>query len=85
MLRVVPGWWLSSMIKEEYPMERVQIQTITFLSQPVKVTDESGQIGMLITVDSSRANPFYLQALNGSYHWYCRSVTVVKNEGEVHV
>jgi hypothetical protein len=66
------------MIKEENSMERGQIQTIAILSKSVKVTDESGQIGMLITVDPSRSNPFYLQATNGIYHWYCRSVTVVK-------
>ena len=48
---------------------------ITILEQPIKVKHEFGQIGMLVSMDSGRQNPFKLESLESDgATWYCRSL-----------
>lgn len=59
-------------------MPSSDISPITVLMQPIKVMDEFGKVGMLVSMDSSRQTPFQLKSLESSgAHWYCRNITAL--------
>ncbi|MEF1341935.1 hypothetical protein REH81_35175 [Vibrio rotiferianus] len=59
-------------------MPSSDISPITVLMQPIKVMDEFGKVGMLVSMDSTRQNPFQLKSLESSgAHWYCRNITAL--------
>ncbi len=44
----------------------------------LKVRDEQGKIGHLLSVDPTRSNPFLVSSLDGASSWYCKGVTAIK-------
>ncbi|MGD1524109.1 hypothetical protein [Vibrio owensii] len=45
--------------------------------EKVKVRDSQGQVGWLVSIDSTRNNPFKIESLDGSASWYTVGVTAI--------
>ncbi len=43
----------------------------------LKVRDGQGKIGLLLSVDPTRSNPFLVSSLDGASSWYCKGVTAI--------